>query len=124
MAETTPDRDHMINVQIGQRVAAWRTAAGLTIRELAVRLGWPHTTLGNYESGRRALPIARLYEIAAALGHAPATLLVDEPEAAAIVDLVARDSERCAQIGFILETLNEALPEPPDGFPNSLPRET
>jgi transcriptional regulator with XRE-family HTH domain len=114
MAAMTSSRDHEIHIQLGQRVAAWRTSAGLTIRELADRLGWPHTTLGNYESGRRALPIARLYEIAAALDHAPATLLVEEPEAAAIVDQVVLDPERCAQIGFILETLNDAPLEPPE----------
>jgi transcriptional regulator with XRE-family HTH domain len=114
MAEILSRRDHEIHVELGQRVTAWRTHAGLTIRELADRLGWPHTTLGNYESGRRALPIARLYEIAAALDHAPATLLVTEPEAAAIVDQVARDSVRAAQITFVLETLNEAPPAPPE----------
>lgn len=114
MAAITSGRDHEINMQVGQRVAAWRISAGLTIRELADRLGWPHTTLGNYESGRRALSIARLYEIAAALGHAPATLLVDEPEAAAIVDQVARDPERAAQVAFVLETLGDAPPDPPE----------
>lgn len=113
MADTTSSRDHAVNVQIGRRVAAWRQSAGLTIRELADRLGWPHTTLGNYESGRRALPIARLYEIAAALGHAPAALLIDEPQAATIVDQIARDPERCAQIEFILETLRDAPPDMP-----------
>ena len=114
MAAIPSSRDHEINIEIGQRLARWRTGAGLTIRELADRLGWPHTTLGNYESGRRALSIARLYEIAAALGHAPATLLVESEEAAAIVDQVARDGERAAQVAFVLETLDAALPEPPE----------
>ena len=109
MVDTTSSGD-AINVQIGRRVAGWRQSAGLTIRELADRLGWPHTTLGNYESGRRALPIARLYDIAAALGHAPAVLLIDDPETAVIVDEMARDPERRAQIGFILETLNDVPP--------------
>src|SRR6478672_9165775 len=114
MIDTITSGDAALNVQIGRRVAGWRQSAGLTIRELADRLGWPHTTLGNYESGRRGLSIARLYEIAAALGHAPATLLVDEPEAAAIVDQVARDPERAAQVAFVLETLDDALPGPPE----------
>src|SRR5919201_4144111 len=98
MATMTSSRDHEINIQIGQRLAGWRTGAGLTIRELADRLGWPHTTLGNYESGRRTLPIARLIEIAATLGHAPAALLIDPPEAAAIVDQIAGNPEPCAQV--------------------------
>jgi transcriptional regulator with XRE-family HTH domain len=114
MLSLPSSRDNEINTQIGQRLAGWRRSAGLTIRELADQLGWPHTTLGNYESGRRALPIARLYEIAAALGHAPATLLVDEPEAAAIVDQIACDSVRCAQVAFVLETLNDDPPQAPE----------
>ena len=114
MAAMTSDRDYEINREIGQRLARWRTSAGLTMRELASRLGWPHTTLGNYESGRRALSIARLYEIAAALDHAPAALLVESEEAAAIVDQVARDGERAAQVAFVLETLDDALPGPPE----------
>jgi transcriptional regulator with XRE-family HTH domain len=113
MADITSSGDNAINAEIGRRVAAWRQSAGLTIRELADRLGWPHTTLGNYESGRRALPIARLYDIAAALGHAPAVLLIDDPETAAIVDQIARDPERRAQLEFILETLGDAPPEMP-----------
>jgi len=113
MVDTTSSGDAAVNVQIGRRVAGWRQSAGLTIRELADRLGWPHTTLGNYESGRRALSIARLYDIAAALGHAPAVLLIDDPETAAIVDEIARDPERRAQIEFILETLHDVAPEMP-----------
>jgi transcriptional regulator with XRE-family HTH domain len=110
MVGTTSSGDATLNVQIGRRVAGWRQSAGLTIRELADRLGWPHTTLGNYESGRRALSIARLYDIAAALDHAPAVLLIDDPETAAVVDEMARNPERRAQIGFILETLGDASP--------------
>ena len=113
MVDITSSGDAALNVQIGRRVAGWRQSAGLTIRELADRLGWPHTTLGNYESGRRALSIARLYDIAAALGHAPAVLLIDDPETAAIVDEMAHNPERRAQIGFILETLHDIPPEMP-----------
>jgi hypothetical protein len=55
-------------------------------------LEWPHTTFGNYESGHRALSIVRLYDIAAALGHAPAVLLIDDPETAALVDAIGARS--------------------------------
>ena len=68
-------------------------------------------------SGRASLifatfPLLTLV-LAAALGHAPAVLLIDDPETAAIVDAMARDPERRAQIGFILETLNDVPPEMP-----------
>jgi transcriptional regulator with XRE-family HTH domain len=114
MPEIRSDHDQVVNVQIGKRLAAWRIATGLTIRELAERLGWPHTTLGNYESGRRALPIARLFEIAAVLNHAPAALLVDSPEAASIIDQIVHNPERCVQVAYVLETLDDPLPELPD----------
>ncbi|MFP4436138.1 MAG: helix-turn-helix domain-containing protein [Chloroflexaceae bacterium] len=104
--------DTLLDQQIGQRIAAARQAAGLTVRDLAARLGWPHTTLSNYEVGRRSLPVSRLYAIAAALQRTPAALLIDLPEAAAIVDTLEGNPERCLQVQMVLETLDEPLPEP------------
>src|SRR5437773_2369390 len=101
------------NVQIGKRLAAARQAAGLSIRQLADKLGWPHTTLGNYESGRRTLPIPRLCDIAAVLGRTPAALLLDPPEAARIVEQIAGNLERCMQIAYFLDTLDQPLPDDP-----------
>jgi transcriptional regulator with XRE-family HTH domain len=85
---------------------------GLTVRDLAARLGWPHTTLSNYEVGRRSLPVSRLYEIAAALQRTPASLLIEPPEAAIIVDALADNLDRCLQVQMVLETLDDPLPEP------------
>jgi transcriptional regulator with XRE-family HTH domain len=101
------------NIAIGKRLAAARQGAGLSIRQLAERLGWPHTTLGNYESGRRALPVARLIDIAHALGHTPAALLLDPPEAVAVVDRIAGNVELSIQVAYILETLEEPIPDDP-----------
>jgi len=104
----------VIDVMIGKRLGQARQAAGLTMRGLAERLGWPHTTLGNYESGRRSLPVARLYEIADALGHTPAALLADSPEAADLVDQIAANPERALQIRFVLDSLESDLPTAPE----------
>jgi hypothetical protein len=41
------------------------------------------------------LPVIRLYEIAAALQRAPASLLIEPPEAAIIVDVLADNLDRC-----------------------------
>jgi transcriptional regulator with XRE-family HTH domain len=106
------DDTSTIDQQIGQRIAAARQAAGLTVRDLATRLGWPHTTLSNYEVGRRSLPVSRLYEIAAALQRTPASLLIEPPEAASIVDVLADNLDRCLQVQMVLETLDDPLPEP------------
>jgi transcriptional regulator with XRE-family HTH domain len=90
-----------------------RPASGvLTVRDLAARLGWPHTTLSNYEVGRRSLPVSRLYEIAAALQRTPASLLIEPPEAASIVDALADNLDLCLQVQRVLETLDDPLPEP------------
>ena len=102
------------DVRIGQRLQQARQAAGLTMRKLAERLNWPHTTLGNYESGRRSLPVTRLYEIAEALGRTPAGLLVDLPEAAELVDEIATNPERALQIRFILDSLEADVPATPE----------
>ena len=53
--------------QFGRRLAHARQDAGLTLQELAERVGWYVSTLHNYESGRRPLKVAQLAQLAAAL---------------------------------------------------------
>lgn len=104
-----------IDMAVGRRIAEARQAGGLTVRELATRLGWPHSTLANYERGRRPLTLARLDAIARALHRVPASFLVGSYEAAAIVEAIADDVERCVQVRLVLGALDEPLPEPPTG---------
>lgn len=106
------DDKSLMDQHIGRRIAAARQAAGLTVRELAARLGWPHTTLSNYEVGRRSLPVSRLYAIAAALQRTPASLLIEPPEAADIVDALADNLDRCLHVQMMLEALDDPLAEP------------
>jgi transcriptional regulator with XRE-family HTH domain len=94
------------DVRIGRRVASARQAAGLTVRQLAARLGWPYTTLANYEEGRRPLRVAQLSAIAAVLGQSPAAFLVDLPEAATIINRIDGDLDRCLQVAFMLDSLD------------------
>ena len=100
------DNPPAIDAQIGHRLRAARNAAQLTIRQLAARLGWPYTTLANYEEGRRPLRIAQLIAIATALGRSPAAFLVDLPEAAAVIERIDGDLDRCLQVAFILNSLD------------------
>ena len=95
-----------VDRQVGERLRAARMAARLTIRQLAARLGWPYTTLANYEEGRRPLRIAQLAAISAALGRSPATFLVELPEAAAVIERIDGDLDRCLQLAFILDSLD------------------
>src|SRR6266545_5559598 len=100
-----------IDVRVGQRLARARKAAGLTLQELADQLGWPLSTLANYETGRRPIKLAHLEAVAAALHRSPAVFLVDSEEAAAIVEQIVGNQERCLQVLFFLETLTEQQDE-------------
>ena len=95
-----------IDRQIGRRLATARKAAGLTVRQLATQLGWPYTTLANYEEGRRPLRVTQLSAIAAVLGQSPAAFLVDLPEAATIINRIDGDLDRCLQVAFMLDSLD------------------
>ena len=96
-----------IDVRVGQRLARARKAAGLTLQELADRLGWPLSTLDNYETGRRPIKLAHLEAIGAILNRSPAAFLVDSDEAAAIVEQIVGNQERCLQVLFFLDALTE-----------------
>jgi transcriptional regulator with XRE-family HTH domain len=100
---------------VGQRVAAARKAAGLTVRQLAEQLGWPdHSRLTSYETGRRAMTVGTLMEIAQALGQAPAALLAESLEEAAIMTQVAGNRERAQQLAYLIHLLDEGEPGPSD----------
>jgi transcriptional regulator with XRE-family HTH domain len=100
---------------VGQRLAVARKAAGLTVRQLADHLGWPdHSRLTSYETGRRALSVVTLMEIAQALGQAPAALLVESPEEAEIITQVVGNRERAQQLAYLIQLLGEGEPAPSD----------
>jgi transcriptional regulator with XRE-family HTH domain len=98
---------HAIDVRVGQRLARARKAAGLTLQELAEQLGWPYSTLANYETGRRPIKLAHLEAIGVALHRSAAAFLLDSDEAAAIVEQIAGNQERCLQVLFFLDALTE-----------------
>lgn len=102
-----------VDLLVGGRIAEARRSAGLSVRELATALGWPHSTLNNYETGRRPVPLDRLFAIAAALHRPAASFLVETPEEAEVIAAIAGDVEKCLQIKLVLAALNEPLPEEP-----------
>lgn len=111
--ETLPQpSESEVAAALGQRIAEARTQAGLTLRALAARLSVDHSTLANYEAGRRPLRVVQLIAIARAIGVSPAALLIDPPAARAIVNRIDGDLERALQVGYILETLDLPGPDP------------
>ena len=56
---------------------------------------------------RRPIKLSHLETIAVALRRSPAAFLVDSDEAAAIVEQIASNQERCLHVLFFLEALAE-----------------
>lgn len=54
---------------VGAQLRLHRTEAGLTIKALAERTGFPGSRISSYERGRRSVPVAELEMLAASLGH-------------------------------------------------------
>ena len=102
---------------IGRRLRQLREQEGLTLRDLAQRLGFPHhTILLKYERGETAPSTARLVSLARALNSSPAALLARDDHAMPIIAAVDRaDAIELAQLAFVLETL-AAAPGDPNEF--------
>lgn len=54
---------------VGAMLRLHRQEAGLTIKALAERTGFPGSRISSYERGRRSVPLAELEVLAASLGH-------------------------------------------------------
>lgn len=106
-------QDVSLNQIVAQRIAQTRRSARLTLEDVANQLGWPLSTLHNYESGRRPLKLDQLEAIAAVLHVPPAALLASSDAVATIIMAVEPNDERCAQVQMFLATLAE------EGVPDS-----
>jgi len=102
-----PEEHRDLAHAVGRRIADARRGAMLTQAQLAARLSWPRDTLIHYEHGRRALTLDRLAAIAAALGLHPATLLIDEPPLAELLQQLVADEALRTQVAFFVGTLRE-----------------
>lgn len=65
------------NRLIGQRIALYRAAGGLTLAELGMRVGVSHQFIQRYETGEMAVPFGRLVQIARSLRVSVTTLVGD-----------------------------------------------
>lgn len=61
----------------GGAVRALREQAGLSLQELAERVGWDKGRLSKYENNHLGLSLSALDELAAGLGVPSTTLLID-----------------------------------------------
>lgn len=107
--------ERLAAARLGQRLRTAREEAGLSLRELAQRVGLrDHTVLIKYERGATAPSSVRLLSLARALGCSAAALLADRDAAIRIIDAVDRaDEVRLAQLGFVLDSLESPSPAAP-----------
>ena len=96
------------DILLGRRLARARQDTGLTLHELAERLGWHISTLHNYESGRRPLRIAQLAQLAAALNRSPAAFLAASDEAIPIIEQIDANAERREQVALFLSHIEDS----------------
>lgn len=68
-----------IDEAVGEAVRALRGRRGITLRELAARLAVSPATVSAIENGKVGLTVARLHQVAVALGVEPTTLLRPAP---------------------------------------------
>lgn len=67
-----------IYCQIGKKIKEWRAVREYTQEDLAKKMGTTRHEISNYEQGRTAVPLYKLYEMAEALSINITDLLIEE----------------------------------------------
>jgi transcriptional regulator with XRE-family HTH domain len=65
----------IINLKVGTTIEQIRTDKNMTQEKLAKEVKMNRCSIANMESGRQAINLSKLYDIAFALGVSPASLL-------------------------------------------------
>jgi HTH-type transcriptional repressor of puuD len=76
---TADDRDDEVLQGIGAAIRTHRTAAGLSMRELAARAGMSQPFLSNLENARAMPSVSTLYRLANALGGRTSSSVAGAP---------------------------------------------
>lgn len=109
-------REEEVGLQIARRVRDLRLARAVTQEELAAVLGVKRESMSRYESGERAITIALLIDIAAALEQ-PVTTFLPSSEGngvthGALDEVTAALQERPDLIPSVLDLLAVLREEP------------
>jgi transcriptional regulator with XRE-family HTH domain len=115
MSAPTSEFESAAARRIGARLRAAREDAGLSLRELAQRVGLrDHTVIIKYEQGRTSPSSARLLSLAMALSISPAALLAARDAAIPLIAAIDKANDvQLAQVAFMLDTLDVPDPRPP-----------
>jgi len=90
-----------IGVRVGARLREARLQAGLTVREVADRIGLKHSIIVKYENGAIVPSIARLQTLARLYELTAAALLAEHDEAIPLFALL--DQADVGQIEHIVQ---------------------
>lgn len=107
------EREAAVERHVARRVRELRQARSLTQEGLAAALGVKRESISRYESGDRAITIALLLDIAAALDQPVAAFLPPEPPAAdPLAEIVAALRGRPELVADVAALLAAPRPEP------------
>jgi transcriptional regulator with XRE-family HTH domain len=100
---------------VGQRIRAYRTAAGQLQHELAAAVGLSRSSIANLEAGRQDITVTTLLGIAHYLGVTPADLL----STSGGIDILLRLCPQCGTSpcgsAHLRAVANQPLPSDLDG---------
>ncbi|BET35197.1 MULTISPECIES: WO male-killing family protein Wmk [Wolbachia] len=78
--ECVEEKTGSIYYQIGKKIKEWRLVREYTQKDLAEKMSTTRDEISNYEQGRVATPLGKLYEIAETLSISITDLLTEEDE--------------------------------------------
>ncbi|MBC6686129.1 helix-turn-helix domain-containing protein [Wolbachia pipientis] len=78
--EYIEEKTGSIYYQIGKKIKEWRLVRKYTQKDLAEKMVTTRDEISNYEQGRVAIPLGKLYEIAGVLSINITDLLIEEDE--------------------------------------------
>jgi transcriptional regulator with XRE-family HTH domain len=109
-------------VPLGARLREERQKAGMSLRELARRLGVSPSFVSQIENGKSSPSVATLYSIAQVLGTSIDSLFGHEATTEATARATARATTRAAGGPAATVVSRSALGSPADGFPSTRQR--
>ncbi|WP_338482351.1 helix-turn-helix transcriptional regulator [Wolbachia endosymbiont (group A) of Ophion costatus] len=78
--ECVEEKGGSIYCQIGKKIKEWRLVREYTQKDLAEKMDTTRDEISNYEQGRVAIPLEKLYAIAETLSISITDLLIEEDE--------------------------------------------
>ncbi len=82
--ECAEEKKGSIYYQVGKKIKEWRLVREYTQKDLAEKMSTTRHEISNYEQGRTAVPLDKLYEMAEALSINITDLLIEKDEGSTV----------------------------------------